>query len=77
VTVRAGSAPISGWTATLGLASGQAVSQVWNGTLSGSAPTITVRNLNWNGTFAAGAGTAFGFLGSGPATAPTLTCKSP
>jgi len=74
VTVKAGSAAINGWTVT-GSISG--ITQLWSGTLTTSGSTITVKNLNWNGSLAAGASTTFGFTSSSTASTPTLTCTSP
>lgn len=74
VTVKAGSAAINGWTVT-GSLSG--ISQLWNGTLTTSGSTITVKNLSWNGSLAAGGTATFGFLANGTASTPTLTCTSP
>ena len=73
-----GSAPTSGWTVRWTLPSGQAITQLWNGTLTTSGSTVTVKNAAWNGTVAIGAGTTFGMIGSGPSTVvPTPTCTSP
>jgi endoglucanase len=77
VTVKAGSAPISAWTARWTLASGQVITQLWNGTLTVSGSAVTVKNLSWNGALAANATTTFGFLANGAVSAPTLTCTSP
>lgn len=49
VAVRAGTSAINGWTVRMTFPSGVTVSQVWNGTLSGSAPACTVKNAPWNG----------------------------
>ena len=70
-------AAINGWTVSWTLPSGQTVSQVWSGTLSTSGSTVSVRNAAWNGALAAGAGTTFGFIGTGAAGAtPALTCTT-
>jgi hypothetical protein len=72
-----GSAPTSGWTVNWTLPSGQAVNQVWNGSLTTSGNAATVTNVSYNGTLAPGAAAAFGFLGSGnSATTPLLTCSA-
>ena len=70
VTVTAGSAAISGWTVTVTWPSGQSISQLWGGVLSGNQVT----NAAWNGSLAAGGSTQFGFIGSGNAAAPSLSC---
>ncbi|GHJ11377.1 hypothetical protein TPA0907_57440 [Micromonospora humidisoli] len=77
VTVTAGSTAVDGWTARWQLGGGQSISQVWNGTLSTSGTTVTVRNAAYNGTLAPGTSTTFGFLGTGTPTSPSPTCTSP
>jgi dienelactone hydrolase len=77
VTVQAGSSAINGWTVRWALGSGQTVSQIWGGTLTTSGSTATVRNAAWNGSLAANASTSFGFIGTGAASAPSVTCTSP
>jgi hypothetical protein len=64
VTVTAGSTAITGWTVKWTLPSGQAVTNLWNGTESSSGQNVTVTNVAYNGALAAGAGTSFGFTGS-------------
>jgi aryl-phospho-beta-D-glucosidase BglC (GH1 family) len=66
-----GTAGITAWTVTWTLASGSAITQLWNGRLTVAGNAVTVRNESHNGTVAAGATTTFGFTGSGPAAAPT------
>lgn len=77
VTVTAGGTAVNGWTVKMTMAGGVTVTQLWNGVLSGSAPSYTVRNQSYNGALAAHASTSFGFIGSGTAATPTLTCTSP
>jgi predicted esterase len=74
VTVTAGSSAITGWTVRWTLADGQTISQVWNGALSGSGSSAAVRNASYNGVLQASASTTFGFIGTGTASAPVLTC---
>ncbi|WP_229075592.1 glycoside hydrolase family 6 protein [Actinoplanes sp. DH11] len=76
ITVTAGASRINGWTVTWTLAGGQSVSQAWNGVLSTSGSTVTVRNVSWNGGLAPGATAQFGFLASGAASAPGLSCAA-
>ena len=72
-----GSAALTGWTARWTLPSGQAISSLWNGTLSVSGSNVTVTNASYNGALAAGASTTFGFLGSGTLSGtPTATCAA-
>ncbi|WBB80951.1 cellulose binding domain-containing protein [Micromonospora sp. WMMD882] len=77
VTVTAGGSAINGWTVRWTLANGQTVSQLWNGSHTVSGSTVTVRNVEYNGSLPAGGNTTFGFLGTGTPSAPTLTCTSP
>ncbi|WP_377269880.1 cellulose binding domain-containing protein [Peterkaempfera sp. SMS 1(5)a] len=73
-----GTSAITGWTVTLTLPDGEQITQLWNGTLSTSGSTATVRNVSWNGALAAGASATFGFLAStgGTATAPVVGCSA-
>jgi hypothetical protein len=77
VKVTAGSSAVNGWTVKWTLAGGQTVSQVWNGTLSTSGSTATVKNVDYNGTLQPGASTTFGFLANGTPSSPTLSCTTP
>ncbi|GAA5201127.1 lytic polysaccharide monooxygenase [Rugosimonospora acidiphila] len=77
VTVTAGSAAIRSWTVTWTFANGESISQIWNGTLSGSGGNVSVANIGYNGALSAGGSTSFGFLASGtPGTVSGLTCTS-
>jgi len=72
-----GSTAINGWTVHLTLGGGQAITNLWNGTLTGSTGTVTVANANYNGTINANAATTFGFVANGSPAAPTnITCTS-
>jgi lysophospholipase L1-like esterase len=76
VTVTAGNTTISSWTVTWQFANGQTITQSWNATINASGSAVTARNVSFNGTLGAGAGTQFGFLGTWNATnnAPSPTC---
>jgi hypothetical protein len=77
VRVTAGGAAISGWTVRWTFASGQAITQSWNTTLTASGSAVTARNVSYNGSVDAGASTEFGFLGSGAASpVPAVTCTA-
>jgi lytic cellulose monooxygenase (C4-dehydrogenating) len=76
VTVTAGSAAIKGWTVSLTYPSAPAVQQAWNATVSVSGTTVKATNTAYNGTLAAGGGTAFGFIGSGTPATPTVSCQA-
>jgi len=69
VTVRAGSAAISRWSVGLSVPGGAALTNVWNGQLSGS----TVTNASYNGSVAAGGSTTFGMQGTGSPTGLGVT----
>lgn len=79
VTVRAGNAAINGWTVRMTLASGQSITNLWNGVNTGTSGPVSVRNAAYNGSLGASASTTFGYVANGNgATAPTgVTCTSP
>ncbi|MFI7426677.1 cellulose binding domain-containing protein [Micromonospora sp. NPDC049836] len=70
---------INGWTVRLTLASGQAISSLWNGTNTGTTGNVTVRNADYNGTLGANTSTTFGFTATGDGATPAsnITCTSP
>ncbi|WP_246451172.1 endo-1,4-beta-xylanase [Allostreptomyces psammosilenae] len=80
VTVRAGNAPISGWTVTVTVQSPQRISATWNGTPTwDSSGNVMTMRPSGNGTLAAGASTSFGFtvMANGNWSAPVLgTCTA-
>ncbi|MDG4817666.1 cellulose binding domain-containing protein [Micromonospora sp. WMMD956] len=70
-----GTAPVARWAVRLPLADGQGVRDIWSATISSTIDNVvTIGNADWNGRIAPGASTAFGLIGTGPATAPTLSC---
>ncbi|GAA0538327.1 hypothetical protein GCM10010172_19550 [Paractinoplanes ferrugineus] len=72
-----GSAATRGWAVNWTLPAGQAISQIWNGSLVTSGSAATVTNVSYNGTLAPGATATFGFLASGnSASTPSLTCSA-
>jgi hypothetical protein len=77
VTVTAAGAAINGWTVGWNLASGQAITQVWNGTVTTSGSAVTVHNAAYSGSVPASGSVVFGFLANGTPSAPALTCTSP
>jgi hypothetical protein len=77
VTVKAGNSAVNGWTVRWTLSSGQSISQLWNGTLSGNSSAVTVSNTSYNASIPASGTTTFGFLGNGAPSTPSLTCTSP
>jgi cellulose 1,4-beta-cellobiosidase len=72
-----GTSAITGWTLTYSYTGNQTLQSGWNGTWTQSGKTVTVTNLSYNGSLAAGASTSLGanFNYSGTNTAPTsVTC---
>jgi poly(3-hydroxybutyrate) depolymerase len=69
---------LNGWTVRLTLAGGQTISSLWNGTNTGTAGSVTVKNASYNGNLGSGASTTFGFTAAGSNTnAPSnVTCAS-
>ncbi|WP_081838674.1 glycoside hydrolase family 6 protein [Thermogemmatispora carboxidivorans] len=69
-----GSSTWNGWTLTFTFpASGQAVTQGWNGNFSQSGQNVTVTNASWNGTVAVNSSVSLGFNGSWTTSNPTPT----
>ncbi|WP_245641991.1 glucuronyl esterase domain-containing protein [Nonomuraea candida] len=52
-----GTATITGWTVTFTLPAGHALAGSWNGAVTSSGQTVTIRNVAHNGTLAPGAAT--------------------
>jgi len=77
ITVTAGSSAINGWTLKWTLASGQTITQLWNGALTTSGSSVTVKNLSYNGSIPAGGNTTLGYTANGSPSTPTITCTSP
>nr|B4XVN1.1 RecName: Full=Endo-1,4-beta-xylanase A; Short=Xylanase A; Flags: Precursor [Streptomyces sp.]ABX71815.1 xylanase [Streptomyces sp. S9] len=68
-------APITGWTVTWTLSSGQSISHMWNGNLTVNGQDVTVRDVGYNGTLGGNGSTTFGFQGEGVADTPAdVTC---
>ena len=74
VTVTAGTSAINGWTVEWNLSDGQAIGQVWDGTLSINGSTASVGNAPYNGSLQPSASTTFGFVADGTPSTPSLTC---
>ncbi|MFG1874995.1 lytic polysaccharide monooxygenase [Sphaerisporangium sp. NPDC049003] len=72
-----GSASINGWTVKWTLPSGTTINSLWNGTYTVSGSAITVKNADYNRTIAGNGTTTFGYVASGTAGTPALTCTSP
>jgi mannan endo-1,4-beta-mannosidase len=74
VRVTAGTAALKGWTVSLALPSGAAVSSTWNAQPTGTTGTVRFANVAHNGTVGAGGSTEFGFQGTGNAPSATPSC---
>ncbi|SDL22024.1 esterase, PHB depolymerase family [Glycomyces sambucus] len=76
VDVTAGARALTGWTLTWTWPGGQSLASSWNAQVTASGSTVTARDVGWNGAIAAGQTrtAAWGFVGSGPAATPTVTC---
>ncbi len=75
-----GTTAISGWTVTVTLPAGHAITGFWNATQSISGQTVTYRGVSWNSNLAPGASGEFGFQVSRPSgntALPTATCATP
>jgi endo-1,4-beta-xylanase len=59
-----GTAVISGWKLGWQFTGGQAIAQLWNGSVTQSGGAVTVTNAAWNSAIPAGGATSIGFLGS-------------
>ncbi|MFG1648536.1 glycoside hydrolase family 6 protein [Micromonospora sp. NPDC049275] len=75
VTVTAGSSGINGWTVTITLPGGAAVTGVWSAQASGTSGTVRFTNVGYNGQVGAGQSTNFGFQGTGTGPAAAI-CAS-
>ena len=76
VDVTAGDAAISGWRLTWTWPAGQTIASSWNATVTSSGSTVTATDVDWNGTVNAGQTktSAWGFIGTGAAATPAVTC---
>jgi endo-1,4-beta-xylanase len=75
-----GTADISGWTVTVTLPAGHAITGFWNATESLSGQTVTFHGVSFNSHLAPGASGEFGFQASRPdgsaALPTTATCAA-
>ncbi|SCL13579.1 Aryl-phospho-beta-D-glucosidase BglC, GH1 family [Micromonospora nigra] len=75
VTVRnTGTAATGGWTVSWTAPAGTAISSLWNGKLTTSGSTVTVRNEAHNGQLPPEGSTTFGFTGTGSGVPSDLSC---
>ncbi|GAA0221050.1 protein kinase [Saccharothrix mutabilis subsp. mutabilis] len=65
------------WTVTWPREAGHVISNLWNGTVTAAADSITVTNLSHNARLPVAGSTTFGFTANGPFTRdPAVTCES-
>ncbi|MGA5303191.1 endo-1,4-beta-xylanase [Nucisporomicrobium flavum] len=76
VRVTAGSAAVNGWTVSLTIPSGGAVTSTWSATNSGTSGAVSFRNVSYNGQIPAGGNTEFGFQGTGTGPTATPSCQA-
>lgn len=76
VRVTAGSAAITGWTVAWTFTGGERINSIWGATTTTNGASVSARNAAYNGSLAAGASATFGFVASGTAGSPTLTCTA-
>ncbi|WP_125776001.1 glycoside hydrolase family 48 protein [Antribacter gilvus] len=75
VTVTAGAAAITSWSASWNLAPG-GLQQYWSANVTVSGSVATATNAAWNGSLPARGSTTFGYIGSGaPPSNTTVTCR--
>ncbi|WP_082403574.1 lytic polysaccharide monooxygenase auxiliary activity family 9 protein [Saccharothrix sp. NRRL B-16348] len=74
--VAAGATAISGWTVSWTFANGERINSSWSAAVTTNGSTVTARNAAYNGSVGAGSSTTFGFVASGTAGTPSLTCTA-
>ncbi|MBM0275431.1 glycoside hydrolase family 6 protein [Micromonospora tarensis] len=74
VTVTAGKSDINGWTVTIALPNGTAITGTWNAQASGNSGTVQFTNVGYNGRILGRQSTTFGFQGTGTGPGVTATC---
>jgi len=75
-----GTAAINGWTVTVTLPAGHAITGSWNATSTTSGQVVTFHGVSFNSNLAPGASGEFGFQASRPngnTALPTATCTTP
>lgn len=77
VSVTAGEETVDGWALEWTWPGGQTVATSWNTELSQSGSVVTAADVGWNAGVPAGqTREVFGFIGSGPAAEPAVTCEA-
>ncbi len=59
-----GTSAINGWTLVFTFPGDQKITNGWNGTISQNGETVTITNMGYNATIAAGGSTSLGFQGT-------------
>jgi endo-1,4-beta-xylanase len=67
---------VNGWTVSVTLPSGSAITGVWSATNSTTSGSVSFRNVDYNGRIAAGGSTEFGFQGTGAGPGATASCTA-
>ncbi|WP_157930463.1 endo-1,4-beta-xylanase [Glycomyces xiaoerkulensis] len=69
--------PTDGWTLSWNWPGSQGISSSWNADITESGSSVTASDVGWNGSIASGqTQQVFGFIGSGPAVEPSVTCSA-
>ncbi|WP_431877687.1 endo-1,4-beta-xylanase [Micromonospora marina] len=76
VRITAGAGGLNGWTVSLTVPSGSAVTNTWSAQASGTTGAVTFRNVDYNRQVGAGGTTEFGFQGTGTAPSGTPACAA-
>ncbi|TNH23993.1 1,4-beta-xylanase [Micromonospora orduensis] len=74
VTVTAGKSDINGWTVTIELPAGAAVTGTWNAQASGTTGSVRFTNVSYNGRILGRQSTTFGFQGTGTGPGVLANC---
>ncbi|MEU4398338.1 glycoside hydrolase family 6 protein [Micromonospora orduensis] len=74
VTVTAGKSDINGWTVTVNLPAGTAVTGTWNAQATGTTGSVRFTNVSYNGRILGRQSTTFGFQGTGTGPGVLAAC---
>ena len=77
VTVRAGSAALTGWVVGWTFPADESIVSAWNATVRSTGSAVTATDAGYNGRLAPGGTAKFGFIGqsSNLPAAPVLSCR--
>ena len=77
MTLTGPAAALDGWTLAWTWPDGQRITSSWNADVTSAGADVTASDVGWNGAVAAGqTATAWGFVASGAAVAPEVTCTA-